>query len=120
MEDEELIGEITIGNNNDYWQAPNYTYDNRTLVYSNNNGGYVLVKAMPKPPVVEWAPKEDITPYEMALCAPLIIYSSTGILTIDSLGEMLKDMSPKALRHFRIEDPNFEGTEWIDIKIEKN
>ena len=114
MEDEELIGGIDIGNNNGYWTATSYP-DDRVLVYNSNTtaGDYTISKA-PEAPIVKWEPKEDITPYEMALCAPLII--CTGILTIDSLGEMLKDMDPKALRHFRIEDPNFKGVEWDVIK----
>jgi hypothetical protein len=116
MEDEELIGEITIGYNNDYWTVTGYP-DDRVLVYNSNttSGDYTISKA-PEAPIVEWAPKEDITPYEMALCAPILIYSGTGILTIAGLGEMIKDMSPKALRHFRIEDPNFKGAEWDVIK----
>ena len=113
MEDEELIGNIE---NNDYWTATGYIYD-RVLVYNSNtsSGNYTISKA-PEAPIVEWAPKEDITPYEMALCAPILIYSGTGILTIAGLGEMIKDMDPKALRHFRIEDPNFKGVEWDVIK----
>ena len=116
MEDEELIGGITIGNNNDYWTAGSYP-DARVLVYNSNTtaGDYTISKA-PEAPIVKWEPKEDITPYEMALCTPILIYSGTGILTIPGLGEMLKDMDPKALRHFRIEDPNFKGVEWDVIK----
>ena len=114
MEEEELIGGMTGGSSG--FAAASYP-DGRVLVYNSNttSGDYTISKA-PEAPIVEWAPKEDITPYEMALCVPILIYSGTGILTIAGLGEMIKDMNPKALRHFRIEDPNFKGAEWDVIK----
>ena len=88
-------------------EAYNYTLD--------SNDNYLSIG---KPIRVTWSPKEDITTYELAMCTTLIYMShfdKDGI-TPEKFTELIKDMDPKMFRHFDIEDPNFDGTEWDIIK----
>jgi hypothetical protein len=116
MEDEEmagygdLINGLQFTSNTANTGIYNYTGN---AAYSNYTIGARLqcVKVI-------WTPKEDITTYELAKASPLMIASCHGseLIFYDRFGEMIKDMGSKTLRHFDIEDPNFEGVEWDDVK----
>ena len=55
-----------------------------------NDGGLVFVEA----PIYIWEPQPDITPYELALCMPILVTRcSAGV----------KDLPAEARRHFKRE-----------------
>ena len=124
MEDEEIVGYGDFINGS-YLTATTANTANAIIYdYTGNAGGinpnysnYTIGARLQCVKVI-WTPKEDITTYELAKASPLMIASCHGseLITHDRFGEMIKDMGSKTLRHFDIEDPNFEGVEWDDIK----
>ena len=116
MEDEDSI--VRYEDSIISYDYTNSIYNGYSLATLTSNGIVYGRTPVEVPIKVVWAPKEDVTPYELAMCTTLIFMANfdQDKLTPEKFTELIKDMDPKMLRHFDIDDPNFNGTEWDIIK----